>query len=47
MGCGGGGRPVAERIEPAGRTVFCVKFKKEVTVQVPQPILLDICRGIV
>ena len=29
MGCGGGGRPVAERIEPVGRTVFCVKFKKE------------------
>ena len=29
MGCGGGGRPVTERIEPAGRTVFCVKFKKE------------------
>jgi Fe-S cluster biosynthesis and repair protein YggX len=29
MGCSGGGPPVAARIEPAGRKVFCVKFKKE------------------
>ena len=29
MGCSGGGPPVAARIEPAGRKVFCVKFLKE------------------
>ena len=29
MGCSGGGPPVAARIEPAGRKVFCVKFQKE------------------
>ena len=28
MGCSGGSPPVAARIEPAGRTVFCVKFQK-------------------
>ena len=29
MGCSGGGPPVAARIKPAGRKVFCVKFQKE------------------
>ncbi|MGA7409585.1 MAG: oxidative damage protection protein [Bryobacteraceae bacterium] len=29
MGCSGGGPPVAARIEPAVRKVFCVKFQKE------------------
>jgi len=29
MGCSGGGPPVAARIEPAGRKVFCVKLSKE------------------
>jgi len=29
MGCSGGGPPVAARIEPADRKVFCVKFQKE------------------
>jgi Fe-S cluster biosynthesis and repair protein YggX len=29
MGCSGGGFPVAARIEPGGRKVFCVKFQKE------------------
>jgi Fe-S cluster biosynthesis and repair protein YggX len=29
MGCSGGGSPVAARIEPGGRKVFCVKFQKE------------------
>jgi Fe-S cluster biosynthesis and repair protein YggX len=29
MGCSGGDPPVAARIEPADRKVFCVKFQKE------------------
>ena len=29
MSCSGGGHPVAVRIEPADRKVFCVKFQKE------------------
>ena len=29
MGCSGGGPPVAARIEPAGRKVFCVKLHQE------------------
>ena len=29
MGCSGGGPPVAERIDPAGRKVFCVKLQRE------------------
>ena len=29
MGCGGGIPPVAARIDPSGRKVFCVKFQKE------------------
>jgi len=29
MGCSGGSPPSAERIDPAGRKVFCVKLQQE------------------
>jgi len=29
MGCGGGRSPIPERVDPAERKVFCLKFQRE------------------